>query len=212
MSPDTVVSFLIRYKAGRTSSAASSPQLAAMSRPRCHFHNKPGGCRKGTRCPFSHLDSSVGNDDGPHDNDTPRGHRGHASSSGGVPSGVCRFFWETGDCRRGFECRYKHEGNPATPPATGPSNSEVAIPAALAPFLSKAGLARLTESGSDVFSTITTPRNPSEVHNQLKRFLFDNYRFRHAPDIHVFLSLLTNATINNATWVSEKPVIPMAIY
>lgn len=63
------------------------------------------------------------------------------------------------------------------------------------PLLTPAGIARLSDAGGDVlFASNMQARNPTEAHSYLERYLYDNYQFRNAPDVHSFLALLTGAT------------------
>ncbi|THH30127.1 hypothetical protein EUX98_g4067 [Antrodiella citrinella] len=78
------------------------------------------------------------------------------------------------------------------------------IPAGLAPFLTESGLARMNEMSADVlFTNSTKAKTPAEVHNFLKRFLYDSYQFRTSLDVYAFLLLLVDANTNNATWSAE---------
>lgn len=179
----------------------------------CHFYNKPGGCRKGSHCPFAHSGPSgdpppsgaTSNQDTPSAS-TPTNPRENNNISKDIPRGVCAFYWRTGECTRGFQCRYKHEqGSPenATAAMLGRSPTGLTIPAMLAPFLNSAALARLVEPGTDALFTLNPkPRSPSEVHNILKRFLIDGYSFRTVYDMYAFAGLLTDATSHNTSWVS----------
>ena len=182
-----------------------------MSRRSCRFYNKPGGCRN-PGCTYAHVDPAGSNPPSPARNsETQPGvasPQAGSATPGSVPKGVCRYYWETGECNRGFTCRARHEQPAAASTsagASGRSSSGTMIPAALAPFLTNAALARLSEPGTDaLFPTSSKPRSPSEVHNLLARFLYDNYHFRHAFDIYAFTSLLSDATSNNTTWVSTS--------
>ena len=83
------------------------------------------------------------------------------------------------------------------------SDSMICTSWTLASFLTGDALARLTEPGADaLFVHSAKPRTPTDVHNLLKRFLQDDYRFRHTFDVYAFTSLLAEATTNNATWAS----------
>lgn len=129
--------------------------------------------------------------------------------SASAPPGVCRAFWADGECKFGFQCRYKHERSPrhasAAPTPTmrtqGTTTSSAEI---ITPLLNVGGLAKLTERSTDSFFFADPSRQlaPSEVHNHLKRYLFDNYRFRHVLDMYSFLKLISNASTNNTQWVS----------
>lgn len=169
----------------------------------CRFYNRPGGCRRAADCTFAHTDNPG---QGPQpgfqtvSSGTNSAGQSNLDASAQAPSGTCSFCWRLGDCNRGFQCHFKHDRSPnsQTQPIAQPSGSSI-----IAPFLTPAGLSRLFDSGSDaLFSSTTKARSPTEVHNTLKRFLFDDYSFRHAPDVYAFLSLLTDATSNNSSWVS----------
>ncbi|PCH43420.1 nucleoside triphosphate hydrolase protein [Wolfiporia cocos MD-104 SS10] len=186
-----------------------------MSGQPCRFYNKPGGCMRGARCTYRHVapgsalpntasgsshvpgGSSKSSDDGSTKSK-------QASAGAKAPPGVCNIFWTTGDCSRGFNCRYRHVPSPSHLDSGSASTPTVARDA-LVPFLTPEGLARLTNRGTDGFFSIDTtkPLSPSEVQSYLSRFLFDSYRFRHAVDVYTFVSLLSNASANNAKWSPE---------
>lgn len=75
---------------------------------------------------------------------------------------------------------------------------------AVAPFLTADGLARVTGSGTDVYFAPDSSRDlsPTEAHHALKRYLFDDYRFRMTFDIYAFLKPLSSAHTANTSWVS----------
>jgi hypothetical protein len=72
----------------------------------CHFHQRPGGCKRGGNCAFSHDSPSSSGIE----NLTPLS-RGSNSSANipRAPPGICNDFWATGKCSRNFDCRYRHE-------------------------------------------------------------------------------------------------------
>lgn len=181
-----------------------------MSRKPCHFYSKPGGCRHGATCHFAHDGPPGGGGEtanpSPTKNNTLAAAVGGGGTIGDAPKGVCGYYWRTGECRRGFQCRYEHRRGPEAnlTAESGPSSSGVFIPADIAPFLTSAAIARLSEPGTDaLFLANTKARSPTEVHNLLKRFLYDSYRFRHTFDVYAFTSLLGDATTTNTTWVSH---------
>jgi len=126
---------------------------------------------------------------------------GGGTKQRGIP---CNIYWAKGDCSRGFGCRYKHVKNPALEaPAAHIFTKDSAVQAVV-PFLSSEGLARLSGPGTDVFFVdLTKPLDPSEVHNYLKKYLFDSFRFKASFEIYSFLSLISNATVNNKKWTPE---------
>ncbi|KAJ7651473.1 hypothetical protein DFH06DRAFT_1207067 [Mycena polygramma] len=173
-----------------------------MSRRPCHFYNKPGGCRRGEDCGFSHDSASPGS--------APRA----AGSSPAprqetipnAPAGICRMYWSNGNCRHEYKCRFKHtqcpssSPSPSAPPSSGPSIAANS----LAPFLTEAGLAKLNSSGTDIFFPPPAKAlSPNEIHNSLKRFLFDNFRFQKTFDIYSFLVPLASIDASGPSWAPE---------
>jgi hypothetical protein len=171
-------------------------------RQSCRFFNLPGGCRR-SDCRFEHVRSDSSSNQQSIDSSTTM-NVNEASSDATVaapPSGTCSFFWKTGNCKRGFQCRFKHNASPEVQTQTQTPSTSSAV-STLAPFLTPAGIARLSGVGSDaLFASASKPRTPVEVHNVLKRFSYDDYTFRSALDAYTFLSLLTDATTTNNTWV-----------
>ena len=187
----------------------------------CRFYGKPGrGCLKGASCPFLHADAPSGQPS--EATQAQASLRGSQSSSfpapnrdSPAPPGVCTFFWQRGDCTRGFQCRARHDLNPALAPEAPRTGATVAssIPAELAPFLTDAGLARMNDLSVDVlFNSSTKPKTPVEVHNFLKRFLYDNYRFLNALDVYPLVGLLTDASSNNSSWNTEDGTVSVDTY
>ena len=184
-----------------------------MSRPSCRFFNTPTGCNRGNQCKFAH---SPLNDTARLSQSTPPSdHRAavprNSTSPGGngnSPPGVCSFFWENGRCRREFSCRYKHiqKANESTlgPPSTSATTTRSAtVLQRVAPFLTEQGLSKMSGSGTDGFFSqdLSSSLSPTEAHNALKHFLYDNYRFQNAFHIYAFLKPLNSATASNAGWV-----------
>ncbi|KAJ7497553.1 hypothetical protein FB451DRAFT_1211927 [Mycena latifolia] len=169
-----------------------------MSAP-CRFHSKPGGCRRGNQCKFSHDGPSS-----PASSSQPP----QPSRQGPLPKappGICNFYWSTGNCRREFECRFKHTRNPSLPSSPSPQPlAALASANTLAPFLTEAGLARLTAPGTDVFfSPPLKPLSPNETHNHLKKYLHDNFRFDKTYDIYGFLVPLGTLNTSGPQWAPE---------
>ncbi|KAJ6587167.1 hypothetical protein DFH09DRAFT_248112 [Mycena vulgaris] len=164
--------------------------------PPCRFYNKPGGCRRGNQCTFSH--------DGPSSPSRPS----QAARRGPLPQappGICNFYWSTGNCRHEFGCRFRHTRNPSSSPSPSPEPSTPLTAAnSLAPFLTEAGLARLTASGTDIFfPPPIKPLSPNETHNHLKRFLRDDFRFEKTYDIYAFLVPLGSLNTSGPQWAPE---------
>ena len=134
------------------------------------------------------------------------------SGSASAPPGVCRTFWTGGECRFGFNCRYKHEHASRHAPSTPLVRTQGAAAAAaetIVPLLNAGGLAKLTGRSTDIFFADTSrPLTPSEVHNYLKRYLHDNYLFRNVLDMYSFCKLINNASVHNSKWVSVILPLP----
>lgn len=184
-----------------------------MSARPCVFFNKPSGCRRGDQCRFKHdSDDTSQRSSSPPSRGwsspgPPRGGTPTAQASPSrAPSGICDFYWKYGTCKREFACRFKHttpsSANTAT--ASTPKPSHTFAIDAIAPYLTEEGLARVTGTGTDVFFSSDSNKDlsPTEAHNALKRFLYNDYRFRMPFDIYSFLKPLSSAHTGNPSWVS----------
>ncbi len=164
-------------------------------RPPCRFYSKPGGCKNGSSCTFAHIDGanpSPPGQPGPRQPFVPRPPVPNA------PPGVCKFYYDRGFCSRGSDCRFRHEVNAAQrrPSAEGSVSENVAA------FLTPAALARIQGPGTDgFFDTTAAVMRPSEVRHHLNRFLENGYRFKYAADVYSFVTLLSNASSGNTSWV-----------
>jgi hypothetical protein len=192
-----------------------------MSRKPCSFINRPGGCREGNRCRFAHTSNQSRPDSTPpvssasqRNRQSPQTHTLHAGPPAAVPHGVCRSYWTTGHCNFGFSCRYKHEhGSPSSTSTTTPfqdqpqnmtrASAAASIAPSVAPFLTEDGLTKLDGTATDGFFS-PGQLSPDETHNSIKRFLYDDYRFRITFDVYGFLAALYNASAANASWVSSS--------
>ncbi|KAJ6499128.1 hypothetical protein C8R45DRAFT_981206 [Mycena sanguinolenta] len=164
----------------------------------CHFHNKPGGCRRGSQCGFLHDNPSSG------PRARPSGPSSRQSPLPNAPGNVCNFYWSTGNCRREFDCKYDHIRNPSSSPSSSnlPRASGSANP--LAPFLTEAGLAKLNALSTDIFfAPPKTPLSSNEIHNSLKKYLRDTFRFQKTFDIYGFLVPLASVDTSGPTWAPE---------
>jgi hypothetical protein len=203
-----------------------------MSVPPCRYYSSPSGCRNGDSCRFSHTSTDLASSTRPIGRGRGAfGSRGgpfvrgglsmrgmSAASRGGtfnlahnsgssseVPSGVCRFYWSTGSCKREFECRYRHTAPPQT--AASGAGDDVAQPREInvTDYLKPEALARLSRSGTDahfaIGSTSSSNLNPTTTHNSLKTFLYDSFRFFKTHNVYTFVKLLENASSMNSTWV-----------
>ena len=178
-----------------------------MSLGTCTFFNSSKGCRNGSSCKFLHTDARPSFKNSPSGSPSPttRDRSSHKQSSNHAPSGICDFFWKTGSCKREFSCRFKHMRSSAD--SVGSSTSAITSQSsaidAIAPFLTEEGLGRVSGTSADVFfSAYFDELSPTVAHNALKRFLFDDFRFRSTLEIYAFLKPLSSAHIGNSSWVS----------
>lgn len=142
----------------------------------CDFFNTPAGCRRGANCKWRHEGASPSSS-GPSSPRPPN-----------APNGVCRFFWNNGNCRF-TDCRFRHirQGDSvsstpgSTPPATRlqspPVSTTPQIPAITAPL--KAGSARY------------------QLYNV---FLKPNYKLAHPATVNRFVNILASCSLANE-WV-----------
>lgn len=193
-------------------------------RQSCRFFNSPGGCRRGASCTFEHTPNAQrrGGDGRPSSpgassdgSPSRRGAQGHQrQTSGPLPRGVCRFFWETGRCFREFSCRGSHtlpqaqDGRRSTQPFAVPTQAAQAF---IAPFLTEKGLSKLVGGGTDGYfpHNTTTSLTPSETHSRLRRFFREDFRFKTAPEIYGFLVPLASANLQNDSWVGFRHVMQL---
>jgi hypothetical protein len=133
----------------------------------------------------------------------PSGLRGHYIGRGrsgvthidrtGVPRGICTFYWSTGACNRGFDCMFKHDTKPGVQGSLPPTDD--------APdFFSLEGLAINNGSIVDARHKL----RPSEAHNHLKPYLFDNFAFRDAINVEGFSRILASVNSWNQAWVHRS--------
>lgn len=129
---------------------------------------------------------------------------GRGSSGPPVPRNVCKFFWETGNCIRGFSCRFAHETAPGVEPAQlrEVPNSANRAEDAETPYSSDAHLDSMQGAGSDAFREgDASYLNPQETQSHLRRYLRDGYIFGTPAQRAAFSRLVKNATSTNSTWV-----------
>ncbi|KAH9987464.1 AAA domain-containing protein [Russula compacta] len=114
-----------------------------------------------------------------------------------VPRGICVFYWTTGACDRNFDCRFKHEAR-----ALVPSESSASEPAAddTPDFFSLEGLAINNGSVVDTQHTL----RPTEAHNYLRPYLFDNFVFRDAIHVESFSRIFASVNSRNRAWDSDQ--------
>ena len=131
----------------------------------------------------------------------PRCSRSRPGRSANVtPRNVCDFYWNTGQCNRGFDCTFKHQKN--TPSGSDTTNTagrtdddEDAANAALE-FFTTDNLAQIAGVGLHS-SQEGTPEN---AHNSIKRYLTGG-PLNNPADMKPFVSVLASVNRRNRTWV-----------
>lgn len=175
----------------------------------CKFHATSRGCLKGNHCEFAHTGNNMRLSDawGPTNRDTTPTSSA-SSHDQKLPSGTCRFFWTAGQCNHEFACRFRHD-RPVEVGSRGhqseePGESSASAMDKIVSYLIESGSSKITDSGTDIFfSANTTNQSPPEVHNSLKRFLADDFRFKTTSDAYEFMVLINSANTTNASWVSK---------
>jgi hypothetical protein len=113
-----------------------------------------------------------------------------------VPRGICNFYWSTGTCGREFDCTFKHETKPGVQ-----ESSSTSEPADNTPdFFSLEGLAINNGSTIDAQHSLS----PSEAHNHLRFYLFDNFVFRDAIKVEGFSRIFASVNSRNRAWVRKS--------
>ncbi|KIO17985.1 hypothetical protein M407DRAFT_32351 [Tulasnella calospora MUT 4182] len=160
-------------------------------------HFRKGRCTYGQKCKFSHTHASGGTSSSSGRRSKPGVSNNQASTSTrALPKGVCRSFWENGRCDRGYECKYRHDREPASAalsfaPRTVTASTSMAS-------LEEGLIERYVDAFSDGFSAFTL--NPNHVHNQIKPFIQANSRFKTTHDMYQFAATLGSANMYNSTW------------
>ncbi len=141
----------------------------------------------------------------------PSGFRGRGRGRGGappapidrtgVPRGICTFYWSAGACDRGFDCTFKHDARPGVQ-----ASSSSTQPIDYTPdFFSVEGLAINNGSILDTQHSLC----PSEAHNHLRPYLFDNFEFRDAIKVEGFSRILASVNSRNRAWVRKMATLVM---
>ncbi len=145
----------------------------------CHFYNTPAGCRRGPGCNFLHGAPSTGTN-------TPNGSSNPRPLNGNAPNGVCRFFWNSGNCRF-TDCRYAHvrQGDAASSPT--PATTPAPPHPSTAPHSNSTAL--------------TAPLKAASARYQLNKiFLLPNFKFANPATINRFVNILASCSLANE-WV-----------
>ena len=178
----------------------------------CRFFRSQDGCRYGKKCKFSHdpglasgtrttPQSPLRNTQSPPTPATPR----VRSKRGGNLKNVCGFYWNTGQCSRGFECTFKHQRN--TAPRTegadvtdGVEDGGDAANAALE-FYTVDNLTQMAGVGLHSIQEGT----PENAHNSIKQYLRGG-SLNNPTDMKPLISILASVNRRNHSWVGAIPL------
>lgn len=191
-----------------------SKMAAPQSRFPCRLFASKDGCRYGRKCRFSHdLDSASGAGTSPHSS----GQNPSSSTTPATPRtrfprtgnrNICDFYWNTGQCNRGFDCTFKHQKTPnpqsgGTSVAGGPGNEEDAANSALEYFTAD----NLTQvAGVGLHST--QEGTPENAHNAIKVYL--GGRSLNTPtDMKPLISILASVNRRNRSWVRMMSLLEL---
>ncbi|KAK0199718.1 hypothetical protein DFS33DRAFT_1398406 [Desarmillaria ectypa] len=151
----------------------------------CRLFNTPRGCHY-QNCKFLHERAGS---------PTPSSPSGR---SGGITAGRgnCEFFWTSGECRRGFDCTFRHIHQPQTqnvaevPLKTTPPETDTLD------FLTTEGLAGINNISLDKLHTL----GPTEAHNMLKAFNSPTFQFTAPDQVIQFVQILASVDRRNSQW------------
>ncbi|KAH7108419.1 P-loop containing nucleoside triphosphate hydrolase protein [Auriculariales sp. MPI-PUGE-AT-0066] len=163
-----------------------------MSRRVCDFYSKPGGCRQGTRCTFAHIGPNGGQ------SSVTASSSSAAISSPSlppVPNNVCRYFWQSGTCRFGAGCRYRHHRRHDEQPSSPAGAARKAV------VVQQAALPLAYGAGSDFANPPTQQLTPQMAHQYLAPVLRPNTVLSESPRIYSFLNVLTSAVEGSDFWL-----------
>jgi len=177
----------------------------------CRYFGTQRGCRFGENCRFSHdptLASEKRSPSQPHrivpSSFTPATPKTRSGASGNsAPRSFCNFYWNTGQCSRGFDCTFRHQKNSnpqsGSTNATGGVEEERAANAALE-FFSMGNLTQMAGVGLHSAQEGT----PENAHNSIKRYLGGG-PLASPIDIKPLASILASVNRRNRAWVRKAP-------
>ncbi|KAG7441498.1 uncharacterized protein BT62DRAFT_908111 [Guyanagaster necrorhizus] len=157
----------------------------------CRSFNSSRGCRF-QNCKFLHERTGSPT---PSASSTPL----HSPRSSSRPEGItagrgnCEFFWTSGECRRGFDCTYRHVRQPQiveAPPMATCSETDTLD------FLTTEGLADINNMSLHSLHAMS----PTEAHNMLKQFNSPDFQFMSPDRVVQFVQILASVDRRNSQW------------
>ena len=180
----------------------------------CRLLRSKDGCRYGKKCKFSHdLGSASGTTTPPPSprrnapsSPTPATPRTRAKRGGkSAPNNVCGFYWNTGQCKRGFDCTFKHQKNTNPQPdgtnVTGEIEDEEDAANAALEFFTVDNLTQMAGVGLHSIQEGT----PEDAHNSIKRYL-EGGSLKTPADMKPLISILASINRRNHSWVRVIPL------
>ena len=179
----------------------------------CRLFKSERGCPYGRKCRYSHdLSSTSGtrggtrspqqsrqNTPGPSTPTTTPGNRSRRSGNA-APRNVCNFYWNTGQCNRGFDCTFSHQKN--VNPRSGDTNvagvieDEEDVANAALDFFTMDNLTQM--AGVGLHST--QEGTPESAHNSIKRYL-GGKSLNNPDEMKPLISILASVNRRNHSWV-----------
>ncbi|KAK0443139.1 uncharacterized protein EV420DRAFT_1649417 [Desarmillaria tabescens] len=161
----------------------------------CKFFNTPRGCRF-QDCKFLH--ERAGSPTPSSSPSTPLHSPRPSGRSGGITAGRgnCEFFWTSGECRRGFDCIFRHVRQPQTQNAAGVPVEATSPETDTLDFLTTEGLAGINNISLDKLHTLS----PTEAHNMLKAFNSPTFQFTAPDQVIKFVQILASVDRRNSQW------------
>ena len=169
-------------------------------RGRCRQFIRSGRCNFGDRCKFSHdRETRAPNTSHQSSSRTPQQSSSTPNRATNAPSYTCNFYWNNGNCARGFDCPFRHIQKPSEN-----TQSTQVQPVDNTPpdFFSTEGLALNNGTIREEHFSL----NPSEAHNHLRPFLKDNYHFESPGKIQGFVRILASVNDSNKAWVGSASI------
>ncbi|GJJ08042.1 hypothetical protein Clacol_002249 [Clathrus columnatus] len=159
----------------------------------CKFFATPKGCRLGNKCRFAHTTDNppTQSSRGPRLNDNFVRNE-PIEPPPDIPRGTCRFYWQQGNCHRGFECTYQHTRSPSDASLTPVADTVDSPP----DIFSIEGMMASTGIRTEHMEFMS----PIQAHNHIKHFLRATYYFENAARVQGFVKVIASINDRNKAW------------